>query len=273
MRGEGVWNAPWSCRGVIVSAAIAGVITLVGVPGLAAGLTGDEALAIRNAIGGGIHAFHAGDFTRAYDDFSSAVEAGSTDPLAYYYRGLSALRLGRTDEAAADFATGAEREALDGGLRRVSRTLERVQGPDRITLEKYRQRARLAGLQQDQEAASRRYSAIDDAGSEVLRRRRPEGIRRGIVVPSGPSQGQAAGAGEGIEEVPSPPAVSQRAKPKPEAAPKNDSDDPFADEPADERSGPGTGKMQPRKGGAEKAEAEGDQEEEMAAEAEEKAAQ
>jgi len=263
---------------VIVSAAIAGVITLVGVHGLAAGLTGDEALAIRNAIGGGIHAFHAGDFTLAYDEFSSAVEAGSTDPLAYYYRGLSALRLGRTDEAAADFATGAEREALDGGLRRVSRTLERVQGPDRITLEKYRQRARLAGLQQDQEAVSRRYSAIDDAGSEVLRRRRPEGIRRGIVVPS---QGQAAGVGEGIEEVPSPPAVPQRAKPKPkpkpepepEATPMNDSDDPFADEPADERSGPGAGKMQPRKGGAEKAEAEGDQEEEMAAEAEDKAAQ
>jgi hypothetical protein len=179
---------------------------------------GDDPLAVRDAIGTGIHAFYEGDFARAHDELTSAVEAGATDARAYYFRGLAALKLGRTSEAEADFALGAEREAADGSVLRVSRALERVQGCDRLTLEKHRSRARLVSLQRDREAVGRRYSQIEDATSDVLRRRRPEDIRPELVDPRG-----RRGAG-GAEEVPQPRPARGR---KPAGG---DGDDPFADE-------------------------------------------
>jgi len=182
----------------------------------AADVPGDDPLAVRDAIGTGIHAFYEGDFARAHDELTSAVEAGATDARAYYFRGLAALKLGRTSEAEADFALGAEREAADGSVLRVSRALERVQGCDRLTLEKHRSRARLVSLQRDREAVGRRYSQIEDATSDVLRRRRPEDIRPELVDPRG-----RRGAG-GAEEVPQPRPARGR-KPV-------DADDPFADE-------------------------------------------
>jgi hypothetical protein len=182
----------------------------------AADVPGDDPLAVRDAIGTGIHAFYEGDFARAHDELTSAVEAGATDARAYYFRGLAALKLGRTSEAEADFAQGAEREAADGSVLRVSRALERVQGCDRLTLEKHRSRARLVSLQRDREAVGRRYSQIEDATSDVLRRRRPEDIRPELVDPRG-----RRGAG-GAEEVPQPRPARGR-KPV-------DADDPFADE-------------------------------------------
>ena len=182
----------------------------------AADVPGDDPLAVRDAIGTGIHAFYEGVFARAHDELTSAVEAGATDARAYYFRGLAALKLGRTSEAEADFALGAEREAADGSVLRVSRALERVQGCDRLTLEKHRSRARLVSLQRDREAVGRRYSQIEDATSDVLRRRRPEDIRPELVDPRG-----RRGAG-GAEEVPQPRPARGR-KPV-------DADDPFADE-------------------------------------------
>jgi hypothetical protein len=95
------------------------------------------------------------------------------DPRAWYFRGLAALRLGRTDEAEADFTEGAERESRDAGVWPVSRSLERVQGPERLQLERHRIRARVAALQRDREAVKRRYSGIEDVQPEMLRRIRP----------------------------------------------------------------------------------------------------
>lgn len=178
---------------------------------------GTEPVAVRDAIGGGIHAYHAGDFDRAYDDLTNAIEAGTDDPRSYYFRGLAALKLGRTSEAEADFTTGADRELSTGSIRRVSQSLERVQGHDRLTLERFRARARLGALQRDREVHGRRYSTIEDASSDVRRRRRPEDVRRELVVPQGlPSA-------ETIEEVPAP---------KARTAPPAEPVDAFEDEPA-----------------------------------------
>lgn len=206
---------------VVGMAGVGMAVMLASVLASAAGLPGEDPLAVKDAIGRGVHAFHTGDFDRAYDDLTNAIEAGSDDPRAFYFRGLASLRLGRTGEADADFSAGAEREATDGSTRRVSRSLERVQGCDRLTLERFRTRARLAGLQRDQEAAARRYSTIEDPAGERLRRRRPEDIGPELLAPR---------RGDGVEEVPAPRPAGPRAKPgkafedEPEAM---EGDDPF----------------------------------------------
>jgi hypothetical protein len=211
---------------------------------MAGEFTGEEPGVVRDAIGGGIHAYHAGDFNRAYDDLTNAIEAGTSDPRSYYFRGLAALRLGRTSEADADFASGAEREATSGSIRRVSLSLERVQGPDRLALERFRARARLGALQREQQAYGRRYSAIEEATGNVRRRRRPEDIRPETVVP-------------GVEEVPAPsdpaepteaeePAAQPRnpKKPKPAVDPADKAeDDPFGDDPFGDEKPKGKGAM------------------------------
>jgi hypothetical protein len=180
-----------------------------------------------------MHAYHAGQYDRAYDDLTNAIEAGTDDPRGYYFRGLAALRLGRTSEAEADFTTGADRELANGGVRRVSQSLERVQGPDRLTLERFRARARLGALQRDREVYGRRYSTIEDATSDVRRRRRPEDVRRELVVPQELPATNRLPSAQIIEEVPAPagrtapPAEPVKAF---EDEPAAEADDPFSAE-------------------------------------------
>ena len=219
---------------------IVAVVTIASGALAAAEFVGEEPLAVRNAIGDGIHAFHAGDFDRAYDELTNAIEAGTDDPRSYYYRGLAALRLGRTSEAEADFTTGADRELATGSMRRVSQSLERVQGTDRLTLERFRARARLGSLQRERDYHGRRYSTIEDASTDVRRRRRPEDIRPELVAPRGRSIDDLPSAG--AEEMPAPAGrAASPAKPGRKAAedpaemeeePAAESDDPFSDEPA-----------------------------------------
>jgi hypothetical protein len=204
----------------------------------AAEFVGEEPLAVRSAIGDGMHAYHAGQYDRAYDDLTNAIEAGTDDPRGYYFRGLAALRLGRTSEAEADFTTGADRELANGGVRRVSQSLERVQGPDRLTLERYRARARLGALQRGREVYGRRYSTIEDASGDVRRRRRPEDIRPELVAPGGGAIGELPAAGAGVEEMPTP-----AAKPAMPAKPGKT----FSDEPAEESDDPFGDATAPRK--------------------------
>jgi hypothetical protein len=204
----------------------------------AAEFVGEEPLAVRSAIGDGMHAYHAGQYDRAYDDLTNAIEAGTDDPRGYYFRGLAALRLGRTSEAEADFTTGADRELANGGVRRVSQSLERVQGPDRLTLERFRARARLGALQRGREVYGRRYSTIEDASGDVRRRRRPEDIRPELVAPGGGAIGELPAAEAAVEEVPTP-----TAKPLMPAKPGKT----FSDEPAEEPDDPFTDEPAPRK--------------------------
>lgn len=132
-----------------------------------------ENLPLARTYGSGVHAYFVGDYDRSYDDLTAAIEAGSQDPRTRYFRGLAALRLGRLDGAEADFSEGADLEARALGGWPVSRSLERVQGPDRLRLERHRSRARVAALQRDLDAERTRYSDTLGAQDEVRRRRRP----------------------------------------------------------------------------------------------------
>jgi hypothetical protein len=168
-RGGDRWNVLLVAgRGLLFTVLVTG-----GVTARADEVATIDSLPLEAAYGGGVHAYFAGDYARSHDDLSSAIQGGIADPRAWYFRGLAALRLGRTDEAEADFTEGAERESRDAGVWPVSRSLERVQGPERLQLERHRIRARVAALQRDREAVKRRYSGIEDVQPEMLRRIRP----------------------------------------------------------------------------------------------------
>lgn len=186
-----------------------------------------EVTALARAYGGGVHAYFSGDAQRAYDDLTQAIEAGTRDPRAWYFRGLAALKLGRLDEAEADFSTAATRETEAAGDWAVSRSLERVQGPDRLALERHRVRARVAGLEQRRQAVERRYSDIESRQTEMLRQRRPAGLspdplpKFGEELPATPA--------EPAEEVAAPAATLPEADP---AATEPENTEPATTDPA-----------------------------------------
>src|SRR5579864_2921597 len=62
---------------------------------------------LNELYGSGVHAFNSGQYREAYNDLTMAIRSGSRDPRVYYYRGLAYIRLGRPQEAQADFKKGA----------------------------------------------------------------------------------------------------------------------------------------------------------------------
>ncbi|MEI6240192.1 MAG: tetratricopeptide repeat protein [Planctomycetia bacterium] len=196
---------------------------------------GPQPAALTVAYGNGVHAYFDGDYQCSYDELSGVIEAGSNDPRAHYFRGLAALKLGRLDEAEADFQQGANLEAEGRGgqsSRAISLALERVQGCDRLKLERYRGQARVAMLQRDRELTRRRYSDIEEAEADVLRRRRPERMEPAepLAAPV-PKGDQAAEAEEPAAEETEKPRV-EREEPAEPAEKPTDTANPFADEPA-----------------------------------------
>lgn len=130
-----------------------------------------SARAIDNAIlvalyGEGMKAYYAGNHRVAHDTFTQAIEAGSKDPRCYYFRGLSDLRLGREPDAKLDFTKGAELEAIDFDVFfNVSGALQRVQGADRLMLEKYRAEGRKLALKEIEKIRFQHYQRMADASA------------------------------------------------------------------------------------------------------------
>ena len=86
-------------------------------------------------------AYFAKDYNASDSVLTGLIEAGTGDPRIYYIRGLGRHAGGNVDSAEIDFEAGARLEY--SGLVRVNvpRSLERVQGPVRQALEKYRRLA------------------------------------------------------------------------------------------------------------------------------------
>ena len=120
--------------------------------------------------GQGVHAYFSGDYSQAFEQLTAAIEGGSKDPRAFYFRGLSYLQFGRPQEAKQDFQKGADLESRDvNKFYDVSKALERVQGSARTELENYRVEARMAVMQQVENLRKARYEAIQREESRVLR--------------------------------------------------------------------------------------------------------
>jgi tetratricopeptide (TPR) repeat protein len=119
--------------------------------------------------GQGVHRFFARDYVGAFEDFNTAIENGSDDPRCYYYRGLTYLHLGREDEAKTDFEKGAQLEMQSAGkFFNVSKALERIQGRQRLMIEQYRSKARLAVMVELERQRKARYEELRREEARVL---------------------------------------------------------------------------------------------------------
>jgi len=164
--------ARWVSRGNRFHAVAAlAVATGFGSVAVAAPTGAEPSLA--RVYGVGVHAYYSGAHQRSYDDLTQAIESGSKDPRVWYFRGLAARKLGRFDEAEADFSTAADRESEAVAAWDVARSLERVQGLDRMAIERHRMRAGVAKQQNQLRRYERRYVESDRRQPEVQRQIRP----------------------------------------------------------------------------------------------------
>jgi tetratricopeptide (TPR) repeat protein len=146
----------------------------------------------------GVHEYFSGDYTKAFEQLTAAIAAGSRDPRVFYFRGLAYLKFGRTSEAKMDFQKGAELESRDvNKYYNVGRALERVQGSDRQLLETYRVQARMVAYEETEKIRKARYEALKREEARVLQQQVAEG---------------AAPAGESAETIPAPPAKATGAE-------------------------------------------------------------
>lgn len=130
--------------------------------------------ALNELYGNGVHAYNGGNYLEAYNQLTAAVQNHSEDPRVFYYRGLSYLRLGRPQEADADFASAAELEMSDiDRFYNVSKALERIQGRARLQIERHRSAARLAAYHDRERARYERYERIRRNEPNVLLQPKP----------------------------------------------------------------------------------------------------
>ncbi|NLS94195.1 MAG: hypothetical protein GXX96_18700, partial [Planctomycetaceae bacterium] len=140
----------------------------------------------------GVHAYFSYDYQGAYEHLTKAIDAGSQDPRAYYFRGLCYLQLGREDEAQADFEKGAEFEAKEGAANyEVPRALVRIQGEPRMLLEEHRRDARAKALEREMQRRRQMYGEMRAQQSAILKRE----IEAAPAVPAG-TPAPAAGSNQ-----------------------------------------------------------------------------
>lgn len=188
---------------------------------------------LSQVYGRGVHAYFSQDYRQAYEYFTSAIDGGSQDPRCWYFRGLTYLQLGRQQEAEMDFQKGGELEAQDvNKFYNVSRALERIQGNTRITLERYRAKARLAAMQQAEKLRALRYEQIRRQEARVLEEQAEAAAKTPPELPKQPAPPKEAVFGAGpLEEKPAAqPAKPPAKEPAKEAVPQP-AENPFAPEP------------------------------------------
>lgn len=119
--------------------------------------------------GRGVHAFNRGDYYTALQLLDSVASQGSGDPRVHYFLGLTKLRMGDEPAAQASFTRGAELEMDVSQVYPIGKALERIQGPDRLMLEGYRDKVRIQAYMQRQKRDQSRYEQLRSAEEEVLR--------------------------------------------------------------------------------------------------------
>jgi hypothetical protein len=213
-------------------------LSLLAASGLVSMTAAQEAV-MDEFYGDGVHNFYDRDFFQAMQNLSIAIDGGSKDPRTYYYRGLARLRTGDHYGAHDDMQMGAQLEADDvDQFYPVAKSLERVQGPDRKQLEKYRSIARAHARQRQRTRDAVRYEQRRRNETQVLR-----------AVPTGPAPAPLVAPAAGIAPAPAAvpgaapaPAPAGPATPPPPApgdpfgAPPAEapaSDNPFGDAPAE----------------------------------------
>ena len=147
-------------------------------------LLGAGFIAVPNAVadesdyiyGKGVHAFFDQNYVKAIMILSQADEIESSDPRAYYFLGLAFLRQNKTEDAEHYFRKAAQLEFGGRSLRDydVSESLRRIQGAERLLLEKIRTAERIKAQNREHQRQEARYGKENTAGREALRQSAPK---------------------------------------------------------------------------------------------------
>lgn len=123
--------------------------------------------------GQAVHSYFRGDSMHAAELLTEVIDAGSQDPRAFFFRGLCQSYGGGMDLSNPDFERGAQLEIEGKKVVNIGKALERIQGQNRVAIEKARSRARLASRARLLEIQRTRYEEMQRGGA-------PQG---GIIVP------------------------------------------------------------------------------------------
>ncbi len=205
-------------RSSLVFAGLIAAVLGTAVPGIlsTSRLAMAQSGVLAELYGSGVHAYYSHDYAKAYELLSRSIDGGINDPRAYYFRGLTSMATGRPDEAEGDFHEGARIEALGTFGPAIGRALTRVQGAQRMQIERIRQQARLDYQAEAAAQAQRRYSEAQAAEAQVLRGqprsrtapplpgRRPPAQAQAAPAPAAPVPAAPAPARTAPAVVPSP---------------------------------------------------------------------
>jgi hypothetical protein len=123
--------------------------------------------------GRAVHSYFRGDSVGSSQLLTEVIDAGSLDPRAFYFRGLT-QSYGGVDASNPDFERAAQLEIEGKKVVNVGKALERIQGPSRVAIEKARAKARLASRSRVLEMQRARYEEMQRGGDSV---------KGGLVVP------------------------------------------------------------------------------------------
>ncbi len=123
--------------------------------------------------GQAVHSYFRGDSAQASQLLTEVIDAGSLDPRAFFFRGLT-QSYGGVDMSNPDFERGAQLEIEGKKVVNVGKALERIQGHARVAIEKARAKARLASRSRLLELQRTRYEEMQRLGGSE---------KGGLVVP------------------------------------------------------------------------------------------
>ena len=121
--------------------------------------------------GNGVHAFFDSDYEEAVNILSKAEEIKNNDPRSYYFLGLAYLRQKKTEQADQYFKKAAQMEYSGRSLRdyAISESLRRIQGEERLRIEKIRTEERTNARIREQRTQEIRYGQENAAARDALR--------------------------------------------------------------------------------------------------------
>jgi len=134
--------------------------------------------------GKGVHAFFDRNYEGAITILSDAEKLDSADPRPYYFLGLAYLRQQKTDRADHYFEKAAELEYGGRAARdyAVAESLRRIQGDERLRIEKIRAEERVNAQKREQRQMEIRYGKENVANRELLRQPSSQNRKEDLAV-------------------------------------------------------------------------------------------
>jgi hypothetical protein len=194
-------------------------------------LSAQEAV-LSDLYGRGVHQYFAGNDGEAQAALSAAIDGGTRDPRAYYFRALVGMRSG-TSDFESDLRKAAELESADSNLLYpVGKALERVQGAQRMTIERHRAVARAEAHQRQLRRDILRYEERRRGEGDVARPLPTAPPKSPTAAPPVPAP--APSAEDPFAEAPPEANAPPAAQPPDAAPPAKENEDPFGEPAADE---------------------------------------